>query len=503
VNANYSELQSRLNHLVNYSSQLIFVSSDSIAEQHRTLEAFMSEQSEQTEVAFISAKINDDEISYRRQLCRQLIGQVAGSFVRPLNELLVSLNHHDGPVLIGITQAHFISNSFLQELWNLVLQSRFAANKQHLNIVLFGDTEWAEKAQAWLPAKNTATPLLLSSESIDNVQSELEQLIAQKRAAFQRRIEERNQLSDELHSGKVLIRKPWFSLLVIGLFIASFAAILSWQYPERMKSLVGFGGDANPVVAQETASTIIPAEATLSGAEFSSVADDISPSSELESVGPQSVGPQSVGSQLTGSQLTGSQLTDSDSTGLQTTEEEAATLLEEVQAQNPQSKGAQSPTNTQNTESSVVDSLLVSNWQQRDADGATTESEDASSMNRPKAIERTEQNSNSLSVENTSIDYPVLPQLPSISNDQFVIQIAGLQDLELAAQYIGDQNLEEQVWVYQTQRYGGAWYVIVYSEIFDSLDTARAQIPLLPLLNPQSAPFVKSGSQVNAELNIQ
>ena len=280
VNTNYSELHSRLNHLVNYSSQLIFVSSASIAEQHRTLEAFIADQSEITEVAFITAEDKEQQSSYRRQLCRQLIGQIAGSFSRPLNELLVSLNHYDGPVLIGITQAHYLPNSFLQELWDLVLQSRFAANKQHLNIVLFGDSQWAEHAQSWLPAKNTATPLLLSSESIETIETDLEKLISQKRAAFQQRLADRYDSNREKNQTTALIRRPWFSLIVIGFFSLVFAALLGWQYPQKMQTLLGFdkatvtnavsevdteNGEAVEILQQAMMSepTVTPAESSI------------------------------------------------------------------------------------------------------------------------------------------------------------------------------------------------------------------------------------------------
>ena len=39
-----SELHERLEYLVNYSSQLIFVSGESIAQQQKTLEAFVFQQ---------------------------------------------------------------------------------------------------------------------------------------------------------------------------------------------------------------------------------------------------------------------------------------------------------------------------------------------------------------------------------------------------------------------------------------------------------------------------
>ena len=90
-----SELHSRLEYLVNYSSQLIFVSGDSISEQQRTLESFVFQQSDNTELAFITAEPDMQVTDYRGTLCKQLLGQVVGSYIRPLNELLAGLNHHD------------------------------------------------------------------------------------------------------------------------------------------------------------------------------------------------------------------------------------------------------------------------------------------------------------------------------------------------------------------------------------------------------------------------
>jgi DamX protein len=119
-----SELQHRLEHLVSYSSQLIFVSGDSIAQQQKSLQAFLGQQSENTEIAFVNGETDATKQSYRKQIKEQLLGVGPGLFNRPLNELLAPLNHHAGPVLICICQAEKIPSDLLQELWDLVLQSR-------------------------------------------------------------------------------------------------------------------------------------------------------------------------------------------------------------------------------------------------------------------------------------------------------------------------------------------------------------------------------------------
>ena len=209
-----NELHERLEYLVNYSSQLIFVSGDSIAEQQKTLEAFVFQQHDDTEIAYVAAQDEMDLSDYRRQLCRQLLGQVVGSFVRPLNELLSELNNHNGPILIAITQAHNLPDIILQELWDLVLQSRFAGNKQHLNVLLFANTAWAENAKQWLPAKNTETPLIISSQSVMNaapvIQSDLDKMIASRREAFQAHLDKRKLNSGTSSSNLLKSRSLYF-----------------------------------------------------------------------------------------------------------------------------------------------------------------------------------------------------------------------------------------------------------------------------------------------------
>ena len=118
-----SELHSRLEHLVTYSSQLIFVSGDSVASQQRSLQAFISQQSENTEIAFLTAEAQGTLSNYRKEIVRQLLGPKAPVINRPLNELLSALNQHSGPVLICICEAEHLPQGFLQELWELVLQS--------------------------------------------------------------------------------------------------------------------------------------------------------------------------------------------------------------------------------------------------------------------------------------------------------------------------------------------------------------------------------------------
>lgn len=463
MNAVYSELHSRLNHMVNYSSQLIFVSSDTIAQQQRTLELFLAEQSEQTEIAFITAHPNIEVRQYRRQLCQQLLGQVAGTFVRPLNELLESLNHHEGPILIGIMQAQELPNDFLQELWELVLQSRFAANKQHLNIVLFGQSEWAEEAQAWLPAKNTAMPLLLSSETVSAQMSELDTLIAQKRAAFHQRLAQRNQQSSPLvEQSKPLLRNPWFNLAMIACFMVFFITILWTQYPNKMAELVG----VSPV---QTVPKNAPTESDLV-------------------------------------------LQESD-------RQPPADTTDDITKQESPSNITSEPLTSQTVETSVTEQLLVSNWptesqaeNELPMDSSAAALSDAATIENVNAVEPSDisvQVADRPSVEDsptsetpTSND-SITPAALSLPAGSFAIQLTGVSSRALAQQFIADNQLGDKTLRYETLLNGNEWHVIIFSQTFESLDAARRAIDDLPVYDRQSEPFVKSAAQIEREITRQ
>ncbi|MCV2884374.1 hypothetical protein OE749_06670 [Aestuariibacter sp. AA17] len=231
-----SELQSRLEHLVTYSSQLIFVSGDSVGEQQQSLQAFISRQSDNAEIAFINAEARMSQADYRQQIATQLLGPNRARTSRPLFELLSSIEQQQGPVLIIVCQAEFLPRPVLQELWELVLQSRMANKQKHLNVLLFGDSQWTDEAKAWLPANNKNKPLLLSSESVvkQAPASELEAVIAEKRKAFEARIEARKaQANDAVTSGNPL-KRIWVIVLFSFLFIGLFGGGLAMLYKDAL-----------------------------------------------------------------------------------------------------------------------------------------------------------------------------------------------------------------------------------------------------------------------------
>lgn len=452
-----SELHCRLEYLVNYSSQLIFVSGDSIAEQQRTLETFVFQQSDNTELAFITAEPDMQATEYRGILCKQLLGQVVGSYIRPLNELLAGLNHHDGPVLITITQAQHLPNSFLQELWDLVLQSRFANNKQHLNVLLFGASEWAEQAKEWLPAKNTNTPLLISSQSVstEHYTSDVDRLLAERRAAFERYRQERGEAGAPPLTDNRL-RSPWLWIGITLVFMSCFLAIMGWQYGATMTTLFQPLDGSDPTLSADEKVKSSANQSPIRTLSIEKQRDDPEPLVVVEAP-PSASQPRVVDS------------------------------FDEAMK-------------------SIPDTQIIS---QKSGDMAASQNKTTEGLTNQQVLNQSQSETPEVAAVSVPTEQPISQETAiPLSNDelanspvgQYWIQVAGMQDLQLAQDFLNDHQLSSQVLLYKTFRYGGDWYVILWSTPAASLVAAQQQLKLLPVFPGSDKAFVKAGSQIKAEI---
>ena len=484
-----SELHERLEYLVNYSSQLIFVSGESIAQQQKTLEAFVFQQHDDTEIAYLTAQENMEPSDYRRQLCRQLLGQVVGSFVRPLNELLSDLNSHEGPILIAITQAHNLPDSLLQELWDLVLQSRFAGNKQHLNVLLFANNEWAERAKQWLPAKNTETPLIISSQSViseqPNFESELDKMIASRREAFQVHLENRQRENTQTFINP--LKTKWFYIALACVFLATFSGLIYWQYGDKLASIFAPINQSLPeaktthVEPGSAYSKLIgsgePEESEITVASNSTIQPN-SQISNVELVSSPNDNDEKVGEPLK-SELPEEAL-------LITNWENAVSSLHKATPSLAQEDNNTSEIAT--IESSVTDSsgTVASNSTsnpQEPAQGSQINTSDANDNVAPSSVARTQD------------------QESWIGENDYAIQLLAMKNESVLNEFLRENKLTEQTRIYKTRRYGGEWFVVVDKRIYTSLSQAQQARTDLPEYPGKQNAFVKRGNQIRSEMS--
>jgi len=99
--------------------------------------------------------------------------------------------------------------------------------KVHLNVILFGEPNWANDAQNWLPMQNSNKPVLLSSESIDPTGFDvnaLEALMADKNSWLSA-------------SYQPIVTKKWFIGSVLSAFFVVFIGLMAWQYPQHIMEI--------------------------------------------------------------------------------------------------------------------------------------------------------------------------------------------------------------------------------------------------------------------------
>lgn len=495
-----SELHSRLEHLVSYSSQLIFVSGDTIGEQQQSLQAFMGQQSETAEIAFINAKVDTYEQQYRRQISRQLLGDESGLFNRPLNELLSSLNHYDGPVLICICQAELLPPSFLQELWDLVLQCRFANNKQHLNVILFGKSAWAEQAKAWLPAKNRDKPVLLSNESITQSMqpdSALDKLIASKRKKFEERMIARAQPNVMLPN---TLNNWWFRGILGLAFLATFCGLLLWQYSDAIPDI--WSQPQEPVTPAITASDSVeapPVELESAVEIVDAPADNnaVDMFSDQSLVTDWKTEVSEIRTQedtVATSSVAATSDTANETSEMPVAQPELAQATPAIETLDQETKTGDSiaePASIETSEQEQTDDMgndIVDDYQVEDIVSV-------SQLPGQSEAEATQEVTAEDTIAVTDID-----QINDLANTDYIIQIAGISSQQVVDEFVEDNNLGELVWIYTTQRFGGDWHVILQRQSYPSLEAARQALPGLPDNMQTGTPFVKSVNQVKVEI---
>lgn len=496
-----TELLSRLSHLVNYSSQLIFVSGDSLADQQRTLSHFLSSQQDNTDISFFTASSTKQATDYRGAICRQLGGHQVGSFIRPLQQLLCDPEEGlagDRPYLVCITQAEQLQESFLQELWDWVMHSQIENEGIHLNIILFGESTWAKSSQEWLPIQNSHKPVLLSSQSIDAVGFDvnaLEALMADKSSWFSA-------------SNQPIVTNKWFISSVLSVFFVVFIGLMAWQYPVQFASLFS-GEDAllepqmseskpfemiqeeRQAIVEGDINEIIMAPSALSDTQDYSpqlVVVEAKPNAEPLDENPKSTSENSVSS-VTDTLLVSNW---ADSVAKQNIEEDERSQV-----------NAQIAPTIVNSDGDfqVPDIISV---EQLDAQlGNTGQGALPEELAQDDAIEQNNsQNVPQISiVDNSTIDYKFdETTLLTLPTDSIVLQLSGIQNPDVLENYLNNNNLKASTWVYETQRYGGPWYVVLYRQSFDSIDAALNQLSSLPDDVREAQPFAKSIDQIQNEI---
>jgi DamX protein len=487
-----SELNNRLDYLISYSSQLVFVCSDKISRQSQVVESFLAHQNEQADLALLTANELTPLVTYREKLFRQLINQnQKADFNRPLNQLLAPLNNHSGPILINVFHAERLPDKLVKELWDLVLQSRFANNKQHLNVLLMGHSDWAESAKAGLGSSSKEQPIVLNSH-IEIQQTEIEEFpdleafIQDKREKFAQRLEER-QLRDD--DPAPIYKNGWMATLFGLAFLAIFSGILGWQYPEKTKEIIAYINHqlSKPVELLKASdfTNFVDAEPVKNAKSLTQLNNEIADSSKTPSASTNVPIVQNINRENV--------LVTDWATAIAKLDEQSNKILLQT---NDISEANDIQTTLSKESKPLVKIPNLGGETEVLNDYKIEDNVELATLLEPEEL-FVDNLEPSQSDEFLSPKPELILALPT---KNYVIQLAAMANPNILKKFINEEQLGQQLWLYKTQRYGSDWFVLLNNQHFPSIEAARAEIVNLAEPMRKNNPFVKSIAQVKQEI---
>ena len=518
----FLDLQSRLEHLITYSSQLVFVSGDGMGKQLNFAQQFLSNQNELANIGYVDADKASDVITYRKKFIRQLVGPQRVDYSKPLTVLIPRLLKEKSQfILIAVTHAELLPDEFMQELWDLVLQNRFAKNRHHLNILVFGEKQWASKAKSWLPANSNNKPVLLANESVDRGfqesqnTSELEQLIATKRQQFSERVAAREKHYTVRSN---VLSQWWMKLLLATVFFITFTGILLTQYVsvDQAKAfyasifegpLAERGVEQNsslPITEEEKAeSTVIDenksSEITEVKPSFLHLADDqrrvVDWEDAVKSLPKVPVDVSSEPNEGT-EEVTGSELlqeADTSDVSVEDATQEAIATTESTE--DDYDYPVEDITSIEQL-NALAGNDATPPLQESESPAASDDQADTVSTDNANAVE--EQPLSEIDSTATLYTFDEVALL-DLEAGRYLLQFSAMSTEEALNFYLQSNQLSNDVWIYKTQRFGGDWFVVLHNQAFESLDQANAAAQNLSL---DAQPFAKSVANAQQEISL-
>ncbi|GAB3013267.1 SPOR domain-containing protein [Bowmanella dokdonensis] len=461
MQAAFIDLHKRLQHLTSFAAGLVLLAGEDRNRQQAFATEFLGEQDPSTNIALLRAAEGREDAAYRHQLISQLVGNVRLDSKRPLTQTLLKIcDQQDQAVMIAISAAEHLSGGLVQELWAMV-QHQSARGKAFC-VILLGSKAWALAAREKLPSPGQ--PVLLNVEfdaAAEKQLSELDQLIAQKRQAFNQRLA--NRQIAPLDAPAPLTARVWFRVLILFAFLTCFAALLIWLYPQSLNLLW-------PDSAQTKTPT--PNTRPLSAPQATQAAET-APTEQPPAVESR---PDPVPTQV---------------------EDEGQTVTdwaEEVQKM--QQKLKESPKAEAEPAAQALNEIKET--------GPQT-AEPVAQLPASPVIEEPEASEPGRQQLDDSVPTPNQwlwdeQKLLALPENSYLLQLFAASDPQVLAAAVRDLGLADKTWRYQTQRYGGPWHVLLSNQVFASLEEARAAVSGLPQTVQAASPFAKTLGQIRSEI---
>ncbi|NVD05454.1 NACHT domain-containing protein [Vibrio sp. JPW-9-11-11] len=475
------ELLERLRLLTNFGSNLVTIGGANGAGKTWLAQHYLEAWAQDKNQSLLLCYPNQNDEQRRSTILSQLLSE---SLFNPADSLAESFSRlmegESCDVLIVVDDAHLLTESFISELWMLVLEAQLQP-RWTVNVLLFAQSNSLEALLTRLSYGQEHKPIDLEIESLSQdeadrffehlvirfVEDDMEKRVRNAYRTVARSPGEIMALGDQKVEKRIIIRSIVGSPINIALLVLVLLLAIGGGYWWMMSQ--PSPDETAEQINQTLEQTVIP---TL---------PEVTPTEEQEAKiiePPEVVDPT-----------------------LSNAEDDSLALPPDVTEQ------VESVGNTDDDQqrvvitSDVVDALLEGKAEQADTsaiDDVVEQSMQADPLPEPDA---------QTPAETSAAAQPVVIQfsftkdeLKSFSPRSYTLQLAAVQSLEEVQAFIDQYQLANQVFVYPTVRNQVDWYIITYQN-YPTIQVARDAVQGLSAQLQQLEPWAKSLSQVQREID--
>ncbi|MEF1288764.1 SPOR domain-containing protein [Vibrio sp. M260118] len=481
-----TELLERLQLLTNFGSNLVNLGGETGAGKTWLAQHYLEAWAQDKNQSLLMCFPNQDDAQRRSTILSQIVSEPlynpADSLVESFSRLMQG---ETCDVVIAVDDAHLLTESFVSELWMLVLEAQ-ANPGWTVNVLLFAQSNSLDALLTRLGYGQEHKPIdleieALSQEEADRffeqlvirfVEDDMEKRVRNAYRTVARRPGEIMALGDQKVEKRIIIRSIVGSPINIALLVTVLLLLIGGGYWWMMSQPTP--DDKAQQITDSIEQTVIPTlpedtasdESSASTVEPEPIVDPVMANAEDDSLSlPPDVTEQvsSVGN------------TEDDHQRVVITSDVVDALLE----------GKPEEVDTSNIDAVVEQSKVDS-------------AEEPQAPSQPEAVEASAAQEEAPSPTVIKFSF-TKDELKSFSPRSYTLQLAAVNSLEEVQKFIDLHQLANQVFIYPTQRNGVDWYIVTYQN-YPTIQVARDAVQSLSEELQNLEPWAKSLSQVQREI---
>jgi len=477
-----TELLERLQLLTNFGSNLVTLGGAPGAGKTWLAQYYLEAWAQDKNQSLLMCYPNQDEAQRRSTILTQLISE---PLFNPADSLVESFSRimqgETCDVVIAIDDAHLLTESFVSELWMLVLEAQVNPGWT-VNVLLFAQSNSLDALLTRLGYGQEHKPIDLEIEPLSQdeadrffeqlvirfVEDDMEKRVRNAYRSVARRPGEIMALGDHKVEKRIIIRSIVGSPINIALLVVTLLVLIGGGYWWMMSQ--PSPDDKAQQITESIEQTVIP---TL---------PEVTSGAESTVIEPEPVVDPTMANAEDDSLALPPDVTEQVSSVGNTDDDHQRVVIE----------------------SDVVDALMEGKAEQADTSKIeqVVEQSKVAQVAKPQAqVSPQPEVAEEVAPSPTVIKFSFTKdELKSFSPRSYTLQLAAVNSLEEVQKFIDRHQLANQVFIYPTQRNGVDWYIVTYQN-YPTIQVARDAVQGLSTELQNLEPWAKSLSQVQREID--